>query len=81
MITVLNAADAINAENNGELPPFGERWLPCSEAGLRSGSQHPRSPPCRREPYYVGTAGHVSAETIKKYIEEVKNRGRNSSTG
>ncbi|AGK60045.1 Transposase-like protein [Archaeoglobus sulfaticallidus PM70-1] len=33
--------------------------------------------------YYVGTAGHVSAETIKKYIEGVKNRGRsrNSSTG
>lgn len=31
--------------------------------------------------YYVGTAGHVSAETIKKYIEGVKNRGsRNSST-
>jgi len=30
--------------------------------------------------YYVGTAGHVSAETIKKYIAGVKNRGRNSST-
>jgi len=31
--------------------------------------------------YYVGTAGHVSAETIKKYIEGVKNRrSRNSST-
>jgi len=32
--------------------------------------------------YYVGTAGHVSAETIKKYVEGVKNRGRsrNSST-
>jgi len=30
--------------------------------------------------YYVGTAGHVSAETIKKYIEGVKNRVRNSST-
>jgi len=29
--------------------------------------------------YYVGTAGHVSAETIKKYIAGVKN-GRNSST-
>ena len=27
--------------------------------------------------YYVGTAGHVSAETIKKYIEEQKS---NSST-
>lgn len=27
--------------------------------------------------YYVGTAGHVSAETIKRYIEEQK---RNSST-
>ena len=33
--------------------------------------------------YYIGTAGHISAETIKKYIEGVKNRGRNrnSSTG
>jgi len=30
--------------------------------------------------YYVGTAGHVSAKTIKKYISGVKNRGRNSST-
>ncbi|RLJ04948.1 MAG: IS200/IS605 family transposase [Candidatus Aenigmatarchaeota archaeon] len=30
--------------------------------------------------YYVGTAGHVSAETIKKYIAGVKNRGCNSST-
>jgi len=30
--------------------------------------------------YYVGTAGHVSAETIKRYIEGVKNRGRNSPT-
>jgi len=30
--------------------------------------------------YYVGTAGHVSAETIKKYIAGVKNRSRNSST-
>jgi len=30
--------------------------------------------------YYVGTAGHVSAETIKRYIDGVKNRGRNSST-
>jgi len=30
--------------------------------------------------YYVGTAGHVSAETIKKYIAGVKNRDRNSST-
>ncbi|RLG57142.1 MAG: IS200/IS605 family transposase, partial [Candidatus Hydrothermarchaeota archaeon] len=28
----------------------------------------------------VGTAGHVSAETIKKYIAGVKNRDRNSST-
>jgi len=27
--------------------------------------------------YYVGTAGHVSAETIKRYIEEQKS---NSST-
>jgi putative transposase len=33
--------------------------------------------------YYVGTAGHVSAETIKKYIDGVENCGRkrNSSTG
>jgi putative transposase len=32
--------------------------------------------------YYVGTAGHVSAETIKKYIDGTKNRKalRNSST-
>jgi len=30
--------------------------------------------------YYVGTAGHVSAETIKKYIAGVENRGCNSST-
>ncbi|MHA1409142.1 MAG: IS200/IS605 family transposase [Candidatus Odinarchaeia archaeon] len=33
--------------------------------------------------YYIGTAGHISAETIKKYIKGVKKRGRNhnSSTG
>ena len=30
--------------------------------------------------YYVGTAGHVSAETIQKYIEEQKRTLRNSST-
>ena len=30
--------------------------------------------------YYVGTAGNVSAEVIKRYIDGVKNRGRNSST-
>lgn len=30
--------------------------------------------------YYVGTAGTVTVETIKKYIDGVKNRGRNSST-
>jgi putative transposase len=31
--------------------------------------------------YYIGTHGHVSAETIKKYIDGTLNRGRNSSTG
>ncbi|WP_445475502.1 IS200/IS605 family transposase [Methanococcoides methylutens] len=33
--------------------------------------------------YYVGTAGQVSAETIKRYIDGMKNRKsvRNSSTG
>ena len=31
--------------------------------------------------YYIGTQGHVSAETIKKYIDGTLNRGRNSSTG
>lgn len=30
--------------------------------------------------YYVGTAGHVSAETIRKYIEEQKGTRHNSST-
>ncbi len=30
--------------------------------------------------YYVGTVGHVSAETIKKYIEGVKSRGRNRNS-
>jgi len=30
--------------------------------------------------YYVGTAGHVSAETIQKYIEEQRRPLRNSST-
>ena len=30
--------------------------------------------------YCVGTAGHVSAETIQRYIEEKKRFGRNSST-
>jgi putative transposase len=30
--------------------------------------------------YYVGTAGHVSAETIQKYIEEQIGTLRNSST-
>ncbi len=28
------------------------------------------------EGYYVGTAGHVSAETIKRYIEENQRAGR-----
>lgn len=31
--------------------------------------------------YYVGTAGHVSAETIQKYIEEQTTKTRNSSSG
>ena len=31
--------------------------------------------------YYIGTAGHVSAETIRKYIDGTSNRKRNSSTG
>ncbi|WP_445475541.1 IS200/IS605 family transposase [Methanococcoides methylutens] len=33
--------------------------------------------------YYIGTAGQVSAETIKQYIDGMKNRKsvRNSSTG
>jgi putative transposase len=30
--------------------------------------------------YYVGTAGHVSAETIQKYIEDQRRTLRNSST-
>ena len=30
--------------------------------------------------YYVGTAGHVSTETIQRYIEEQRGSGRNSST-
>ena len=31
--------------------------------------------------YYVGTAGHVSAETIQRYIEEQTSKLRNSSSG
>jgi len=32
--------------------------------------------------YYIGTAGHVSAETIRKYIEnQERGDSRNSSTG
>ena len=31
--------------------------------------------------YYIGTAGQVSAETIKKYIAGENNRKRNSSSG
>jgi putative transposase len=30
--------------------------------------------------YYVGTAGHVSEETIRRYIQE-QEKGRNSSSG
>lgn len=30
--------------------------------------------------YYVGTAGKMSAETIRKYIQSQSNGGRNSST-
>jgi putative transposase len=31
--------------------------------------------------YYVGTAGYVSAETIRRYIEEQTTKLRNSSSG
>ena len=31
--------------------------------------------------YYVGTAGHVSEETIRRYIQEQEKGSRNSSSG
>ncbi|HII53629.1 IS200/IS605 family transposase [Candidatus Micrarchaeota archaeon CG08_land_8_20_14_0_20_49_17] len=47
--------------------------FPLLKTILRKGKQWSPS-------YYVGTAGHVSEETIRRYIQE-QEKGRNSSSG
>ena len=49
--------------------------LPALRTTMRNGHLWSQS-------YYIGTAGHVSAETIRKYIEnQERGDSRNSSTG